>query len=262
MFGSLLASYVLGFIGFVAAYSRPDLALSAGEVLGIWDQVLVRAPFLFISITYAYITAGFYVFYHSGIMTMHQMPLGHISFDFALSLSQALLFGISMIYPMYFPALLAFTLLLAVSRQHQEHRQLVESVWGELYPALEKKDPRRKPPHPKELKPFRKEFSNLLKNKKFPLLLVWAHSSLVVVVSTFVLIILNAVAKGLVVLKGTDPKYVLGAVPFIIMCGVVLYVHITLGQRASLLNEMDEMDGQFAQLLGELESKENVHRNP
>lgn len=263
MFGSLLASYVLGFIGFVAAYSRPELSAYAGEALAIWDQILVRLPFLLISITYAYITAGFYVFYHSGILTMHQMPLGHISFDFALSLSQALVFGISMIYPMYFPALLAVTLLPAVSRQHQEHRQLVASIWWELYSPVTPKRARQRQglKHQEALKKFRKEFSRLLKTKDFPLLSVWDSASPLLIVSTLVLIGLNALAR-FVLLKWIDQKYLLGALPLIICIGVFWRVHKTLGQRASLLyNEMDEMDGQFARLLEALESKENVHGN-
>src|SRR5690348_6251871 len=77
MFGSLLASYGLGFLGF--------LALHATSAKGAWHAVTLTVVYLSISLTYAYATVGLYLTYHAGILTMHHMPLENLRYDFFLA---------------------------------------------------------------------------------------------------------------------------------------------------------------------------------
>lgn len=245
MFGSLLAAYVLGFIGFAAVYSRPDLGPSSGEAMFLWQLVLFRAPFFFISITYAYVTAGFYVAYHAGIMTMHHMPLENLRWDFALALSQALLFGIAMLHPMIFPALLGLTLILTVFRQLQEHRALVKSFFTKLDTGDIRTQKER-------LQDFRKKFKDLLKEKRFSLLSGWKAVPKKLLFYALILMVFSAASKFLVHL-GFEKTYVLCGSSLLTCSIVVIFVHLTLGKRASLLyKKMAAMDGQFTLLLREL----------
>jgi len=107
MFGSLLASFVLGFLSFPAAKTN-------GQITPNWSAGVQIAPSLFISIAYAYLTAGLYVSYHAGILTMHHMPLRYISLDFLLALGQGIAFGVSMLFPVLFPGAVGLTILLSV----------------------------------------------------------------------------------------------------------------------------------------------------
>ena len=253
MFGSLLAAYVLGFIGFAAGYSTPAVSSVAGEPTLIWNLVLFRAPYLFISIAFAYVTAGFYVSYHAGILTMHHMPLENLRFDFALALSQALLFGVSMLHPLLFPALLGFTLILAVLRQRQEHRALVESVAVQRHPFPAGGDPRmRKSASRDSIRKTRDNLRKLLKEEKFSLLRVWREVPMMLLLYAAILIIVSAVSKYLVE-RGIPRTYVLCVVSLVTCLVVVFMVHRTLGKRASLLyNKMAEMDQQFDDLMTEI----------
>jgi len=249
MFGSLLAAYVLGFIGFAAVYSLPTKDPSSGEALFLWHLVLFRAPFFFISITYAYVTAGFYVAYHAGIMTMHHMPLKNLRFDFALALSQALLFGIAMLHPMIFPALLGLTLILTVFRQLQEHNSLVESFFNALHPAKTTEEVRTQEDR---LQLFRRKFSDLLKADRFSLLSGWKAVPKMLLLYALILMGFSAASKLLVSL-GIEKTYVLCLVSLLTCSIVVISVHRTLGKRASLLyKKMAAMDTQFTVLLKEL----------
>lgn len=253
MFGSLLAAYVLGFIGFAAAYSTPGLASPSGEVVFLAHLALFRAPFFFISIAFAYVTAGFYVTYHAGILTMHHMPLENLRFDFALALSQALLFGISMLHPLLFPAVLGVTLILAVLRQRQEFRALVDSLDIGLHPPPSGVDPRnRKAHHRQSFRNTRENLRELLKEDRFSLLSVWREVPKKLLIYAAVLIIISISSK-ILVNRGVDRTYVLCTVSLLICLIVVGSVHRTLGKRASLLyNKMAEMDEQYDKLLKEL----------
>lgn len=261
MFGSLLASYVLGFIGFAAAYSTPAVSpLSAGnffsleELYLLRDQALVRAPFFFISITFAYVTAGLYVAYHAGILTMPHMPLERLSFDFALALSQALLFGISMLYPMAFPFWLGVTLLFAALRQLQEHRELVES----FYTALKLKgtsvtvDRGWKRRERNNLHTFRHTFKGLI--NRHQLLSGWRSMPKMLIISGLVLMLIFTAAGRFMIYVGLEKKWALFIVSLTTCVVTVIYVHHLLGMRANLLSQrMSDMDAEFDQLLSELQ---------
>lgn len=125
MFGSLLASYMLGFIGLMASRMIPE----SGFVNLL---LLYFTQYIAVSFAFSYLTASFYLTYHAGILTMHHMPLKHLKTDFLIALTQALTFGLSMLFPALFPLLVGFNLLIASIRQNQEHTLLVEKFYKEL----------------------------------------------------------------------------------------------------------------------------------
>jgi hypothetical protein len=118
MFGSLLASYVLGFIGFSAVHAAHLVEQFT------WLELCVTLPYLFISFTFAYLTAGFYLSYTAGILTMPPMQLRTLRSDFLLAMLQAYAFGLSMLIPMATPVFLGGAVLVALRRQSQEHKRL------------------------------------------------------------------------------------------------------------------------------------------
>jgi hypothetical protein len=261
MFGSLLAAYVLGFIGFAAANSQNVSPLPVGsffsweELYLLWEQALLRAPFFFISITFAYVTAGLYVAYHAGILTMHAMPLGRLSFDFALALSQALLFGISMLYPMAFPFWLGVTLIFASLRQLQEHKELVESFCTELKGTADTGPLRdRKSRERETLHKFKRTFKQLI--KQYPLLSGWGPMPKLLIISGLVLMLLITSAGRFMIYIGMEKKWALFSISLLTCSVTVLIVHRILGRRANLLSQrMSDMDDQFNQLLAGLQGR-------
>jgi hypothetical protein len=107
IFGSLLASYILGFLSFAA---RNDLA-----------QIFQG---LLISVTFCYLTAAYYVTYHNSILTMPHIPSRGLRFDFFIAIFQAILFGMSMIWPNAFLIFLAISLASVFIRQSLVFTQL------------------------------------------------------------------------------------------------------------------------------------------
>jgi len=260
MFGSLLAAYVLGFIGFAAAYSKPSVAPVSGELAIAWQLILFRAPFLLISITYAYVTAGFYVYYHAGIMTMPHMPLERIRLDFAVALSQAMFFGVSMLHPVLFPGLLGVTLITTFFRQLIEHRALVAAFHAELqteHPggALRTKQHRRQ----QSLKDFREHFNRILMDKD-----VWGKDKDVSSLSgwqklpklwlVYALILIGfSVGSVLVIDRGLDATYIVASVCLLTCVLIVISVNRTLGKHAGLLlNKMIDTNEEFGRLVDRL----------
>jgi len=119
IFGSLLASYILGFMNFGAQ---------------------VKAPFSFIelmiiSLTFSCLTAGFYMTYHNSILTMPNVPISDLTTDFLIALLQAVTFGISMIKPSYFAGCLGMLLALVFWRQQAKSRRLGQFFYERLVPA-------------------------------------------------------------------------------------------------------------------------------
>ncbi|MBN1568433.1 MAG: hypothetical protein JXA73_11360 [Acidobacteria bacterium] len=257
MFGSLLAAYVLGFVGFVAVNTDSNSPLV---------DPLKCLPYLAISLTYAYVTAGLYLSYHSGILTMHHIPLHHIRLDFALALSQAIFFGISMIFPPLFSLLLGITLLASAFRQHQEHRALVKGFYREVQPphsAL------AGGPETSE-KQFQKTFTRLLKEPsseeklkesgqrfRYQELLGWGKTSLWTYCFSLFLIALCVV--GLRIYHFNIPNKTTAYSCCLIAAPIIFYVHKILRQRAGFLmkreDETTEMDDQFDELVENLKKE-------
>lgn len=142
MFGSLLATYALGFIGGVTAqiervssppvealirslYHQLGGSISDGTLLLPTLRLLARSSdYLLISLTFSSLTAALYLAYHSGMLTMPQIPLRRLRWDFAVALSQASCFGLAMLSPVLFPVCLGFVIGLALFRQAYEVRKL------------------------------------------------------------------------------------------------------------------------------------------
>lgn len=124
MFGSLLAAYVLGFVGFTA-YLNP----SSLNLLLVLPQLVT---YLFISTTFAYLTAATYLSYHSDILTLPTMPLNRMRYDFIIAVLQGILFGLSMLFPLYFPLFFSIGLWISILRKSIEfmslNRVLIEMI--------------------------------------------------------------------------------------------------------------------------------------
>lgn len=238
MFGSLLAAYVLGFITFAAA--------AAGGIAQFsWDRVLNALPFLFVSVSYAYITAGMYVSYHAGILTMNHMPLGRLSFDFMVALAQAVAFGVAMLDPVLFPASIGATLAIAIWRQQVEHRRHVDSFYSKPTAEyrVDPEEPRRR---------FRKKFDQLLKDKvRFKLLLGWESAPGPRSGQAFVLLGVSVLTFISVRATPPDAWWQLPRAPTLCaisggVFAIVWYkVHQILTDNAALLLNLDKMDEQF-----------------
>lgn len=143
MFGSLLASYVLGFVG--AAIAQPvaltslpiaSLLQAAGQWLGFAlsapTPIIAATDFLFMSLAFSYLTAGLYISYHAGVLTMPHMPLGRLSWDFVVALSQAVCFGFSLLLPPAFPSLFGLAVISALSRQQLESTKLRQYLASQI----------------------------------------------------------------------------------------------------------------------------------
>lgn len=146
MFGSLLATYALGFIGGVTAriehvspppveglirflYHELGGSIADGTLLLPTLRVLAGSfDYLLISLTFSCLTASLYLAYHSGMLTMPQIPLRRLRFDFAVALSQASCFGLAMLSPVLFPVCLGAAIGLALFRQAYEVTKLEEYI--------------------------------------------------------------------------------------------------------------------------------------
>lgn len=117
-FGSLLASYVIGFIGFWASLLATHMP--------VWPSDLGNAAapglaYLFISATFARLTATLYISYHTVILARPTIPLVRMRWDFGIALSQAVCFGVSMLLPATFPLCITIAVFLAMLRQRSEY---------------------------------------------------------------------------------------------------------------------------------------------
>ncbi|MFH1970876.1 MAG: hypothetical protein ABIJ05_00625 [Patescibacteria group bacterium] len=123
MFGSLLAAYVLGFIGF---------AVTIHQLGDLWTIILQTMKYLGISSSYVCLTALMYLSYHSNILTIPSLPFKRIVYDFTLACLQGIFFGLSMVFPSIYIFLLGVNVLLAVLRQRKEHYDLVDVLYSNI----------------------------------------------------------------------------------------------------------------------------------
>jgi len=131
IFGSLLASYILGFVAV-----GTGLAHSTSSPLDMgWWLIITSTNFNFlvqamcISLCFSYLTAAFYLTYHSSILTMPQFKSSNLRWDFTIAILQAVLFGISMIRLELFPAMIGLSVLIVFRRQQRAFLQLSEHFW-------------------------------------------------------------------------------------------------------------------------------------
>jgi hypothetical protein len=103
---------------------------------------------------------------------MHHMPLERLGFDFVLSLSHAILFGLSMNFPGWFPIFLGCILFAAVFRQSKEHKHHIKRLYNDfrgkvILPGRGYLETEER----KGLEAFKADFVDLLKH--YPELSVW-----------------------------------------------------------------------------------------
>lgn len=284
MFGSLLASYVLGFIGFLAAQIgiRPPYER--------WDIFLMAVKYTSISVAYAYLTASFYLSYIAGILTMHHMPLKRLGYDFILALAQAVLFGYSMLYPRVFPIHLTIILSVAILRQYMEHKDHVKKIYRRVVQRnsteVDEEESRsdQETEEKDKLKERRREFVDLLKqpskkNKKkpkYPELAVWKPAGRALKVLTLILFLGGALVWYLVGNQDIQEDWtVLGNWKLpggwrlseswialessVVAFAVLIRGHMIIRDRADFLynrkQKPTKMDKQFRDLLLELQDK-------
>lgn len=244
MFGSLLAAYVLGFLSFASATADPtkDIIRNLPDFYSVVELIIVRAPYLFISITYAYITAGAYVTYHGGILTMPFMQLEKLSIDFLLALSQAVFFGISMLYPIFFPFCLGFTLIISAIRQTYGYTQ-VTTFFYDSYSTLERNSATYDEDRRKALKEFRKKFRQIIKSyemfsswQRMPKTVLWTGIVLILLTPGIWWILRNSTEENHNISVLIKNRYVFW-VSLVISASTAWYVHKVIGKRASFLHK-------------------------
>lgn len=253
MFGSLLAAYILGFIGFLAA------RWSAQAVTP--DKVLLIVEYTSISIAYAYLTASFYVSYHAGILTMHHMPLARLGVDFLLALAQAVFFGLSMVFPITFPILLGALLGAYFIRQRREQNRLVRSFFHKLGGS---DDVRRDRGDEDREKAFRRRFIKLLGQAAYSELAVWKPVGFGMLLLAAWLFVMGMIVLYLVSMPKLDASWRIaeswslnerwiGAELGLVAVVVSVYGHLILRRRATFLyrrkSKTTRMDSQFEKLL-------------
>jgi hypothetical protein len=220
MFGSLLASYVVGFIGLIAAQlAGPSLgdvipimkALLPGveiagpspnQVMNVMKVLLPSIQYAFVSVAFAYLTASLYLTYHAGILTM-QLPLSRLGFDFALSIVQPFFFGFSMLFPGWFPVLLGVLLLAVSFRQYRGHRELAASFFRRICKRQLSIDEEVSREEVND-EDFRKNFANLLKKKEYNELSGWKSANGLVIIFSVIIILCGLAIWYLV--SGVLPK--------------------------------------------------------
>lgn len=126
VFGSLLASYILGFFGF--GMNLAGTLAPWKSYVDLWGSLKLfhLLEYLIISATFSYLTAAYYVKYHNSILTMPQLPPEKLSADFGIALMQAILFGLSMIQTDGFLLFVGISLARVFWRQWDVFRQLTE----------------------------------------------------------------------------------------------------------------------------------------
>lgn len=135
IFGSLLASYILGF---VAVGTNLGHITRSPLDMGWWTIItspklnfLVQA--MSISVCFSYLTAAYYLTYHSSILTMPHFKTSNLRRDFTIAILQAVFFGVSVIRFELFPTMIAVSLLIVFFRQQIALRQLSAHFWGNIF---------------------------------------------------------------------------------------------------------------------------------
>jgi hypothetical protein len=109
VFGSLLAAFILGFVGFVAVYlqsagrigSPTELAQGVDTLarVSLYPDGIVMLQYLAISVQFSFYTALMYFNYHQSIMYLSS-DQRKTAVDFIISVVIGLLYGISMLFPL------------------------------------------------------------------------------------------------------------------------------------------------------------------
>lgn len=189
MFVGLLASYVLGFVTFASdtasLLTNPDIIRYLVELFQVsWEHTVLRAPYLCISLTFAFATASIYVSYHTGILTMPDRPDNQVSWDFLLALTPAIFFGISMLYPFLFPACVGLFLIAATIRQYFGYRHVTSMLAENIIPSGQTKKDKEA-----GLQHLRKEWTGIIKG--YDSFSTWRKSSWWILFIALVLLALN-----------------------------------------------------------------------
>jgi hypothetical protein len=179
MFGSLLASYCLGFVGAIAAALGSQL--SEHGPLGVG---LLATQYICVSVMFTYLTTSFYLTYHVGILTLPKMPFDSIGRDFRIAVFQAVFFGLSLLQPALFPILLAMNIFISGRRKNEEYKRVEDDLFNHSCP-------RNRRDESSDLPRFRKALESHMRNK--PRLSVWAPVGLDIKSIAFVAVFIGVI---------------------------------------------------------------------
>jgi len=261
MFGSLLAAYILGFVGASSTINRsaPDLH-AIGNLLFVGWQLIANAlanasgvqqfstssshPFfhaidyLLISLCFSYLTASLYIAYHVGILSMPHVAMNRLRWDFFVALSQAVAYGISLLTPAIFLLLTSIVLLLSLLRQRFEAQRLVDHI--DDYLQRQTTTPQATSPNRDDIakerrdsisktirKAVREKDISALRTWDKPTLVYWSGAALLALLG--VLAVIRPTAQWLH-LSGLD-----GVIQLITILMIIYISHRMLGSRGKLL---------------------------
>ncbi len=247
MFGSLLASYILGFIGFEARAIDTERLIP--WLLTDIQHLLEALQYIFISVTFAYVTAGLYVSYHAGILTMPQRQFKAVWADFLLAIMQAVLFGVVMLEPSLFVACLGVLLVIVFIRKEFAHRELREF----LYSILQIQDPGGPPDKDR----YHRILNGLLKTIPPPLR-SWCGVSWKLFIAAFSTLLLGIVLEESLRRFDNPPGWILLLIHVTVMVIVGVFVTKVVNNAAKLFStpkERAEVDKTYRQLLESLKEK-------
>src|ERR1035437_4438865 len=125
VFGSLLAAYILGFV----SVGTSQLHSADAAFYKTFCDALV---YMSICCSFSFLTAALYSVYHHSILTMPNVPISDLTTDFLIAISQAVFFGISIIWPSAFFICLGLLLLLVFMRQEIKFRALAKFYYNRL----------------------------------------------------------------------------------------------------------------------------------
>ncbi len=117
VFGGLLASYILGFVSVGVVESTSPNSTP-------WQIFFNTLVYLIICCSFSFLTAALYSVYHNSILTMPNVRISDLTTDFSIAISQAVFFGIAIIWPSSFLICLGASLLLVLWRQKVKFQAL------------------------------------------------------------------------------------------------------------------------------------------
>jgi len=261
MFGSLLAAYILGFLNF-AATSGAFATANASETLLFALHIFI---YLCICLTFAYATAGMYLFYHVSILTAPNLPVSRLRFDFLIALSQAICFGFSMLFPTIFPLLISIVYIGAQIRKYYEWLRMSDDWMFDYFgkkPSLNSPEPKKK----EDKKEFRSFFYKILREEGFRKLSMWAPPSKKVWCYVIILFLCGLTALLLedTALRVIGQEALLGALSllhFSIFCIIYSVSGKVMTNNADFMTDKkkhNELDEVYKQLLTRLSEWEKI----
>ena len=256
MFASLLATYIIGFVSFLAPIwegAPPILKRDPIESLQAIGETL---NLLSVSLVFSFMTASIYLKYNMSVLTMPSYDQYLGSRDFSFAVIQGLFFGASIVYPPLLSFWCGVLLLISIVIQFAEHNALVE-VFNQV---LIKRKPDRHAPE--ALKSFERKvvkfIQNSIRESGFP---EWECVKLRDFIIPILLVVLGVAATA------AGQRWQAASLLFsvglnVILCAVLVFVaYRTISKSAGFFKRDDDgtypPDQKFKDLVHQIESFNN-----